>query len=159
MDLLLIFNQEACDTYCWDLRPTAWILVDKDLVTHPPSSRAIALPFTAVAPDKLKKMMVANVVALGAISELTGIVTRRSLERSLLTRVPQGHRRVEQEGPQSRSEAYTSLQRTAKCRGRPGFGRRQPLVENPRQASSSIIALSLISMQPITLWAAGQRTR
>ncbi len=34
--------------------------------------------------------MVANVVALGAISELTGIVTRRSLERSLLSRVPQG---------------------------------------------------------------------
>ncbi len=34
--------------------------------------------------------MVANVVALGAISELTGIVTRHSLERSLLSRVPQG---------------------------------------------------------------------
>ena len=64
--------------------------MDGDLVTHPPTSRAIALPFTATARDKLKKIMVANVVALGAISELTGIVTRRSLERSLLSRVPQG---------------------------------------------------------------------
>ena len=34
--------------------------------------------------------MVANVIALGAISELTGIVTRRALERSLLARVPAG---------------------------------------------------------------------
>ncbi len=86
----LALNQEACDAYCWDLKPNAWIVVDRDLITHPPTSRAIALPFTAVARDKLKRIMVANVVALGAISELTGIVTRRSLERSLLSRVPRG---------------------------------------------------------------------
>ena len=91
VDLLLALNQEACDAYCWDLKPNAWIVVDRDLVTHPPSSRAIALPFTAVARDKLKRIMVANVVALGAISELTAIVTRRSLERSLLGRVPPRH--------------------------------------------------------------------
>jgi 2-oxoglutarate ferredoxin oxidoreductase subunit gamma len=90
VDLLVVLNQEACDAYCWDLKQTAWVVVDKDLVTHPPSSRAIALPFSAVATDKLKKTMVANVVALGAISELTGIVTRRSLERSLLMRAPAG---------------------------------------------------------------------
>ncbi|HMK36819.1 MAG TPA: 2-oxoacid:acceptor oxidoreductase family protein [Desulfomonilaceae bacterium] len=90
VDLLLSLNQEACDAFCWDLKPAAWILVDKDLVTHPPSSRAVALPFTAVARDKLNRVMVANVVALGAIAELTGIVTRRSLERSLLMRAPAG---------------------------------------------------------------------
>jgi 2-oxoglutarate ferredoxin oxidoreductase subunit gamma len=90
VDLLLVLNQEACDVYSWDLKPSAWIVVDKDLVTHPPSSRAIALPFTAVAAAKLKKTMVANVVALGAIAELTGIVSRRSLERSLLSRAPAG---------------------------------------------------------------------
>jgi 2-oxoglutarate ferredoxin oxidoreductase subunit gamma len=90
VDLLLVLNQEACDVYSWDLKPSAWIVVDKDLVTHPPSSRAIALPFTAVATEKLKKTMVANVVALGAIAELTGIVSRRSLERSLLSRAPTG---------------------------------------------------------------------
>jgi 2-oxoglutarate ferredoxin oxidoreductase subunit gamma len=90
VDLLLVLNQEACDVYSWDLKPSAWIVVDKDLVTHPPSSRAIALPFTAVATEKLKKKMVANVVALGAIAELTGIVSRRSLERSLLSRAPTG---------------------------------------------------------------------
>jgi 2-oxoglutarate ferredoxin oxidoreductase subunit gamma len=90
VDLLLALNQEACDAYCWDLKPGAWMLVDKDLVPHPPSSRAIALPFTSVARDKLKKIMVANVLALGAIAELTGVVTLRSLERALLARVPSG---------------------------------------------------------------------
>jgi 2-oxoglutarate ferredoxin oxidoreductase subunit gamma len=90
VDVLLALNQEAADTYCWDLKPGGWVLIDKDLVLHPPSSKAIALPFTAVARDKLKRIMVANVVALGAISELTGVVTRKALEKSLLTRVPTG---------------------------------------------------------------------
>jgi 2-oxoglutarate ferredoxin oxidoreductase subunit gamma len=90
VDLLLVLNQEACDAYCWDLKPFAWIVVDEDLVAHPPSSRAITLPFTTVATEKLKKTMVANVVALGSIAELTGIVSRRSLEKSLLMRVPSG---------------------------------------------------------------------
>lgn len=90
VDLLLVLNQEACDAYCWDLKPSAWVLVDKELVSHPPSSRAVALDFTAVARDKLKKIMVANVVALGAVAELTGVVSRRSLERSLMNRAPSG---------------------------------------------------------------------
>jgi 2-oxoglutarate ferredoxin oxidoreductase subunit gamma len=90
VDLLLTMNQEACDAYCWDLKPSAWVLVDKELVSHPPSSRAVALDFTAIARDKLKNVMVANVVALGAISELTGIVSRRSLEKSLMNRAPAG---------------------------------------------------------------------
>ncbi|MEW6350191.1 MAG: 2-oxoacid:acceptor oxidoreductase family protein [Thermodesulfobacteriota bacterium] len=90
VDVLLAMTQEACDAYCWDLKPVAWIIVDKDLVTHPPSSRVVALPFTSVARDKLKKDLTANVVALGTISELTGIVTRRALEKALLNRVPRG---------------------------------------------------------------------
>lgn len=90
VDLLLALTQEAADTYCWDLRPGSCVLVDSDLVTHPPTSLAVGLPFTAVAKDKLKKVMVANVVALGAISEIGGFVSRRALERALLARVPKG---------------------------------------------------------------------
>ena len=90
VDLLLALNQEAADSYSWDLTPDTWILVDKDLVGHPPTSKAVRLPFTAVARDKLKKIMVANVVALGAISEMTGVVSMKALEKALLARVPKG---------------------------------------------------------------------
>jgi 2-oxoglutarate ferredoxin oxidoreductase subunit gamma len=90
VDVLLAMTQEAADVYSWDLKPAAWILVDADLVTHPPSSLAIALPFTSAATNKLKKGMVANIVALAAIAEITGIVSRRSLEKALLARVPRG---------------------------------------------------------------------
>jgi 2-oxoglutarate ferredoxin oxidoreductase subunit gamma len=90
LDLLLAMNQEASDAHSSDLRPAAWIIIDQDLVMHPPSPGAIALPFTAVAREKLKRVMVANVVALGAISELTDFVSRRALEKVLAARVPAG---------------------------------------------------------------------
>lgn len=88
VDIFVALTQEAADTYGWDLKPYAWILVDADLVKHPPSSRAIPLPFTVSAKEKLKKPIAANVTALGALSEVTGIVTRRSLEKALLARGP-----------------------------------------------------------------------
>jgi len=87
VDVLVAMTQEASDAYCWDLRPHAWIVVDTNLVRHPPSSRAIALPLTALAREKLHREMMANVIALGAVSELTGIVSRRSLEKSLANRL------------------------------------------------------------------------
>lgn len=90
VDLLLALNQEAADTYAWDVDPSALVVVDTDLVKHPPTSMAVALPFTSTARDKLKKIMVANVVALGAISELTGVVSLKGLEKALLARVPAG---------------------------------------------------------------------
>jgi 2-oxoglutarate ferredoxin oxidoreductase subunit gamma len=90
VDLLLALNQEAADTYTWDVDPSAWVVVDSDLVKHAPTSRAVGLPFTATARDKLKKTMVANVVALGAISQLTGVVSLKALEKALLARVPAG---------------------------------------------------------------------
>ncbi|MEJ2719085.1 MAG: 2-oxoacid:acceptor oxidoreductase family protein [Deltaproteobacteria bacterium] len=90
VDMLLALTQQASDAYCWDLKPDAWIIIDSDLVLHPPSSRAIALPFTAIAREKLHGAMAANIVALGAISEIAGLVSRRSLERALVARVPSG---------------------------------------------------------------------
>ncbi len=90
VDLLLALTQQAADAYGGDLASRSWVIVDSHLVEHPPTGRALGLPFTAVARDKLKKVMVANVVALGAISELTALVTRRSLEKALLARVPPG---------------------------------------------------------------------
>lgn len=90
VDLLLALNQEAADTYSWDLSPEALILIDSDLVSHPPTSRALGLPFTAMARDKLKKPMVANVMALGALIEISSLVSKKSLEKALMARIPKG---------------------------------------------------------------------
>jgi 2-oxoglutarate ferredoxin oxidoreductase subunit gamma len=94
-DILLCMNQAACDLYIFDTKPEGTLLVDAGLVHNLPTSRAVALPFTKIARDLGQEMM-ANVVALGALAALTGIVSLESLETALLARVPRGTEELNQ---------------------------------------------------------------
>jgi 2-oxoglutarate ferredoxin oxidoreductase subunit gamma len=88
-DVLLALNQKSLDAFISDLKPGGLLLVDADLVREAPSSRALALPFTRIARD-LGKVMAANIVALGALAQLTGVVSLPSLTAAVLARVPLG---------------------------------------------------------------------
>lgn len=89
-DLVLAMNQKACDSYGYDLKPGGLIIVDGTLVKDLPTPRAIALPFTQIARQELGKEMVANIVALGALVKISGVVAVDSLEKAVLARVPAG---------------------------------------------------------------------
>jgi 2-oxoglutarate ferredoxin oxidoreductase subunit gamma len=89
-DLVLAMNQKACDSYCYDLKPGGLIIVDGTLVKDLPTQRAIALPFTRIARQELGKEMVANIVALGALARISGVVAVANLEKAVLARVPAG---------------------------------------------------------------------
>jgi 2-oxoglutarate ferredoxin oxidoreductase subunit gamma len=89
-DLLLAMNQKSCDSFFFDLKPNGILIVDSTLVKQLPTTRTIAIPFTQIARSELKKEMVANIIALGAITKLTGIVSLKSLETAVLNRVPPG---------------------------------------------------------------------
>jgi 2-oxoglutarate ferredoxin oxidoreductase subunit gamma len=89
-DLLLAMNQKSCDSFFFDLKPNGILIVDSTLVKQLPTTRAIAIPFTQIARNELKKEMVANIIALGALTKLTGIVSLKSLETAVLNRVPPG---------------------------------------------------------------------
>ena len=88
-DVLLAMNQKSLDAFLSDLKPGGLLLVDADLVSEFPASRAVALPFTQIARE-LGRAMAANIVALGALAQLTGVVSLRSLEAAVLARVPKG---------------------------------------------------------------------
>lgn len=90
LDLLLAMNQAACDAYFYDLKPNGLLVVDATLVEQYPTSRIIAVPFTEIARDQVGREMVANMVALGTIGELSGLVSLNNLEKALLARVPKG---------------------------------------------------------------------
>ncbi len=78
-----------CDAYIFDLQPRGVLLVDSTLVHHLPTSRAISLPFTKIARE-LGQETAANIVALGALAVLTGVVSLESLKAAVLARVPKG---------------------------------------------------------------------
>jgi 2-oxoglutarate ferredoxin oxidoreductase subunit gamma len=90
LDLLLAMNQKSCDEFYADLKPEGLLIVDSTFVTQLPVPRAYQIPFTRIAREKLKREMVANIVALGALTQLTPVVSPRAVETAVLNRVPKG---------------------------------------------------------------------
>ncbi len=90
LDLLLAMNQRSCDDFFSDLRPEGILIVDSTLVTQLPTSRAYQVPFTRIARETFKREVVANIIALGALSQLSPIVSAKAVEAAVLARVPKG---------------------------------------------------------------------
>jgi 2-oxoglutarate ferredoxin oxidoreductase subunit gamma len=51
-------------------------------------ARLVGVPFTELATEQVGKAQAANVVALGALQQLTGMVELAALEESLRRRLP-----------------------------------------------------------------------
>ena len=90
-DLLLAMTQEACDRYAGALKPEGILVIDPALVTRTPEKvkRVYEVPATQIA-EGLGRKIVGNVVALGAIAALTGLVSQEALESAVLARAPVG---------------------------------------------------------------------
>ncbi len=94
LDLLLAMNQKSCDEFYPDLKPEGLLLVDSTFVTQIPTPKAFQIPFTRMAREKLEREVVANIIALGALSQLTPIVSAKAIESAVLARVPKGTERL-----------------------------------------------------------------
>lgn len=90
LNLLLALTQEACDNYFPDLKEDGLLIIDSDLVTQVPTSRYIGVPFTNLAKTDIGVPMVANVIALGTICAITGIVSEKALSEVVKLRAPRG---------------------------------------------------------------------
>lgn len=90
LDLLLAMNQKSCDDFYPDLKPEGLLIVDSTFVTQVSTSKAFQIPFTRIAREKFKREVVANIIALGALTQLTSIVSAKAIESAVLARVPKG---------------------------------------------------------------------
>jgi len=90
LDLLLAMTQESMDKYYVDLKENGTLIIDNVLVTQVPTDNYYGLPFTRLAREEAGHVMVANVIALGAIAGLTGIVSHEALVKAVLARAPRG---------------------------------------------------------------------
>ena len=89
-DVVVAMNQAACDRYFTDLKPDGLLVVDSTRVEDLPTDRAVAIGFTALALKVTGKALMANMVALGALVQLTGAVSMKGLETAVKRRVPPG---------------------------------------------------------------------
>ena len=97
LDLLLAMDQRSCDEFYNDLKPDGVLIVDSTFVTQIPTPKAFQVPFTRIAREKLKREVVANIIALGALSQLTPVVSAKAIESAVLARVPKGTEKLNRE--------------------------------------------------------------
>ncbi|MCD6472107.1 2-oxoacid:acceptor oxidoreductase family protein [Candidatus Aerophobetes bacterium] len=90
-DILLALTQEACDKYYPELKEGGTLIVDSFYVKKlPPYKKVVSVPITSIAEKEVGRKVVANIVALGVITEFTGVVSREAIKEAVLSRVPKG---------------------------------------------------------------------
>ena len=86
---VLAMTQKAADKYYADLEEDGILVVDSDLVPNLPEVKnVVAIPITKLAVEEVGKSLFANIVALGALVKLTGIVDFETIKKAVAHRVP-----------------------------------------------------------------------
>jgi len=93
-DLLLCMSQEACDRYYHELKEDGILIVDSVNVERVPTDRACGVPITKIAEETTGRRITANMVALGLVVGLTGVVSRRAIEAAVSARAPKGTKKM-----------------------------------------------------------------
>ena len=96
----LCLSQAAYSKYAGDTRPGGLLLYDSGLVQ--PDDRLAGrelrgLPFTQASQEELGKKVVANIVAVGALVEVSGVLPADAVERAVISRVPERFRELNTE--------------------------------------------------------------
>jgi len=96
VDVLLALTQQAANIYAGDIKDEGILILDDELVRDTPEGkyRVYRLPIIQIARTDLGKLIVANIVALGAIVGLTKVVTTEAIKKALFSKIPKGTERL-----------------------------------------------------------------
>jgi 2-oxoglutarate ferredoxin oxidoreductase subunit gamma len=89
-DIYVIMSQEGFERYGAKAPKEAVMLIDSDMVEGRPACTFHEIPATSEARNTLGKVIVANIVMLGALVAATGIVSDTAIEKAVLDSVPKG---------------------------------------------------------------------
>ncbi|MBN2554159.1 MAG: 2-oxoacid:acceptor oxidoreductase family protein [Spirochaetales bacterium] len=91
-DVLVLMSEEAARTYGSNTAERALVLVNEDLVKTLPGGSSLRIrrvPATGLA-EKLGRVIVANIVMLGFVTAVSGIVSLESMKKAVLDSIPKG---------------------------------------------------------------------
>ena len=90
--VMVAMSQEAYTTYQAQLTEGGVLLIDADLVEPDPAAgqQPIPIPATRIAEQELKRRIVANIVMLGALTALSGVISEEAMRKAILDSVPKG---------------------------------------------------------------------
>ena len=110
-DVLFAFNQPSAVKFAPNLKKGGTAIWDSTFVHEPPTieGRVYELPITKLAREQVGREIVANIVALGALTVLTGVVSREAVTKAVLERVPKGTEEINQKALQVGFDAAETL--------------------------------------------------
>ncbi|MFQ6064351.1 MAG: 2-oxoacid:acceptor oxidoreductase family protein [Candidatus Bathyarchaeia archaeon] len=96
-DVLVAMSQNALDTH---LKGDGTLLVDMDMVKKIPKMKAkiFMVPATKTAETELKSRIYANVVMLGALTKITGMISEESAMKAIQATVPEATKEANLKG-------------------------------------------------------------
>ncbi len=86
-DIMLILNQESYDKLHDNLKEDSVLIVDSTFVEGVKEKNAYQVPFTRYAREDIGSPVVANMMALGFMAKLTGIIKIESLKQAIQDKV------------------------------------------------------------------------
>lgn len=95
-DILMAQAQDSISRFGESVKRDGILIVDEDMVTLKPdkSRKHFGIPATSIARNDLKMPVTTNMIMLGALCRVTGVVSRNALERSIEEAVPKGKGQV-----------------------------------------------------------------
>lgn len=90
-DILLSLTQKSYEQYGNGLKDNGVLIVDSSVSVEEYGNRKFySVPILDASTNILGKPMVTNIVALGVLVEITKVISKESLERAVIDRVPKG---------------------------------------------------------------------
>lgn len=89
-DVLIAQAQDSINRFGHSLKPDGTLIVDSDMIPAPPDNtrHVFKIPATSIARNRLKAPVTANIIMLGALCRVTGVVSREALEKAIVEAVP-----------------------------------------------------------------------
>jgi 2-oxoglutarate ferredoxin oxidoreductase subunit gamma len=91
-DVLVAQAQDSISRFAAGVKPDGILIYDSDMVREIPNSvkNKYAVPATSIARNRIKTAVTANMVMLGALCNVTEVVSRTALEQAIKKAVPRG---------------------------------------------------------------------
>ena len=90
-DVLVAQAQDSINRFAHTLKADGVLIVDSDMIPTPPEDieQVFKVPATSIARNRLKAPVTMNMVMLGALYKVTGVLSREALEKAIRDAVPQ----------------------------------------------------------------------
>ena len=99
-DILVTMSQSALNKHLDDLKENGILLVDRDKVKDVPKVKVkvFSIPATRIAETELKSRIYANVIMLGVLTKIMGVVSEEAVKKAIVDSVSEETKETNLEG-------------------------------------------------------------